>query len=139
MAILVITGTELVVQLRRGGDWQKGKSCDSFAPLGPWLVTADAVGDPQDLRVWLDLNGESMQDSTTAQMIFSVAHLISYISGFMTLMPGDVIITGTPPGVGAGRQPPRFLVAGDVVTLGVEGLGEQRQEIIAYRNSPPSD
>ena len=126
-------------QLRRGGDWQKGKSCDSFAPLGPWLVTADELGDPQDLRVWLDLNGESMQDGTTAQMIFSVAHLISYISGFMTLMPGDVIITGTPPGVGAGRQPPRFLVAGDVVTLGVEGLGEQRQEVIAYRNSHPSD
>lgn len=124
-------------QLRRGGDWQKGKSCDSFGPLGPWLVTADEVGDPQDLRVWLDLNGETMQDSSTARMIFGVAHLISYISEFMTLMPGDVIITGTPPGVGAGRKPPRFLAPGDVMTLGVEGLGEQRQDVIAYSKSNP--
>lgn len=127
--------SERAFQLRRGGDWQKGKSCDSFAPLGPWLVTADEVGDPQALRVWLDLNGETMQDSSTAQMIFGVAHLISYISSFMTLMPGDVIITGTPPGVGAGRTPPRFLAPGDVMTLGVEGLGEQRQEVIAYKSS----
>lgn len=127
--------SERAFQLRRGGDWQKGKSCDSFAPLGPWLVTADEVGDPQALRVWLDLNGETMQDSSTAQMIFGVAHLISYISSFMTLMPGDVIITGTPPGVGAGRKPPRFLAPGDVMTLGVEGLGEQRQEVIAYKIS----
>ncbi len=131
--------SERVFQLRRGGDWQKGKSCDSFGPLGPWLVTADEVGDPQDLRVWLDLNGESMQDGSTAQMIFGVAHLISYISGFMTLMPGDVIITGTPPGVGSGRKPPRFLVPGDVMTLGVEGLGAQRQEVVAYEDSNPGD
>ncbi len=125
--------SERVFQLKRGGDWQKGKSCDSFAPLGPWLVTADEVGDPQDLRIWLDLNGDTMQDSSTAHMIFGVAHLISYISAFMTLMPGDVIITGTPPGVGAGRKPPRFLEPGDVMTLGVEGLGEQRQEVVGYK------
>ena len=120
-------------QFKHGPDWQKGKSCDSFGPLGPWLVTADEVGDPQDLRIWLDLNGESMQDGSTSQMVFGVAHLISYISGFMSLMPGDVIITGTPPGVGAGRKPPRYLAPGDVMTLGVEGLGEQRQEIIASK------
>ena len=130
--------SERVFQLKRGGDWQKGKSCDTFAPLGPWLVTADEVGDPQDLRVRLELNGETMQDGSTAKMIFGVAHLISYISAFMTLMPGDVIITGTPPGVGAGRKPPRFLVPGDVMTLGVEGLGEQRQAVIAYNNTNPN-
>ena len=117
-------------QSNRGGDWQKGKSCDSFAPLGPWLVTADQVPDPQALRVRLEVNGESMQDSSTGQMIFSVAHLISYISFFMTLARGDVIITGTPPGVGAGRTPPRFLQPGDVVTVGVAGLGEQRQVVV---------
>lgn len=117
-------------QSNRGGDWQKGKSCDSFAPLGPWLVTADAVPDPQALRVHLEVNGETMQDSSTSQMIFGVAHLISYISFFMTLATGDVIITGTPPGVGAGRTPPRFLASGDVVTVGVEGLGEQRQVVV---------
>lgn len=122
-------------QIRRGGDWQKGKSCDSFGPLGPWLVTADEVGDPQNLRLWLNLNGETMQDGSTAQMIFGVAHLISYISEFMTLMPSDVIITGTPPGVGAGRKPPCFLAPGDVMTLGVEGLGEQCQDVIAYSKS----
>lgn len=122
--------SERVFQMRRGGDWQKGKSCDTFAPLGPWLVTTDEVDDPQALRVWLDVNGERMQDGTTARMIFAVAHLISYVSGFMSLVPGDVITTGTPPGVGAGRRPPRFLEAGDVMTLGVEGLGEQRQEVV---------
>ena len=123
--------SERVFQMRRGGDWQKGKSCDTFAPLGPWLVTTDEVDDPQALRVWLDVNGERMQDGTTARMIFAVAHLISYVSGFMSLVPGDVITTGTPPGVGAGRRPPRFLEAGDVMTLGVEGLGEQRQELVS--------
>ena len=122
--------SERLFQMRRGGDWQKGKSCDTFAPLGPWLVTTDEVDDPQALRVWLDVNGERMQDGTTARMIFGVAHLISYVSGFMSLVPGDVITTGTPPGVGAGRRPPRFLEAGDVMTLGVEGLGEQRQEVV---------
>ncbi len=125
--------SERVFQHKRGGDWQKGKSCDSFAPLGPWLVTADEVGDPQALRIWLAVNGETMQDGSTAKMIFGIAHLISYISSFMTLMPGDVIITGTPPGVGAGRKPPRFLEPGDVMTLGVEGLGEQRQEVVGSK------
>ena len=108
------------------------------SPLGPWLVTADAVADPQALRVWLEVNGEPMQDGSTDQMVFNIAHLISYISEFMTLMPGDVIITGTPPGVGAGQKPPRFLGPGDVLTLGVEGLGEQRQEVIAYNKTYPS-
>jgi 2-keto-4-pentenoate hydratase/2-oxohepta-3-ene-1,7-dioic acid hydratase in catechol pathway len=117
-------------QSNRGGDWQKGKSCDSFGPLGPWLVTADEVPDPQALRVHLEVNGEPMQDGSTDQMIFSVAHLISYISFFMTLAAGDVIITGTPPGVGAGRTPQRFLQPGDVVTVGVEGLGGQRQVVV---------
>ncbi len=123
--------SERSFQLERGGQWVKGKSCDSFAPLGPWLVTTDEVPDTQNLRIWLDLNGERMQDSSTAQMIVGVVSLVGYISRFMTLMPGDVIITGTPPGVGFGRTPPRFLRPGDVMTLGVEGLGEQRQEVRA--------
>lgn len=126
-------------QMKRGGDWQKGKSCDSFGPLGPWLVTADEVGNAQNLGLWLKLNGEIMQDGSTSKMIFNVAHLISYISGFMTLMPGDVIITGTPPGVGAGRTPPRFLAPGDVMTLGIDGLGEQRQEVVAYSKTNTVD
>ena len=100
-------------------------------------MLADEIDDPQDLRVWLELNGEIMQDSSAAEMIFDVAHLISYISEFMTLMPGDVLLTGTPPGVGAGRKPPRFLAPGDVLTLGVEGLGEQRQEVVAPDGPPP--
>ena len=124
-------------QQNRGGDWQKGKSCDSFGPLGPWLVTTDEVPDPQTLAIHLEVNGETMQDSSTDQMIFGVAYLVSYISQFMTLAPGDVISTGTPPGVGAGRNPPRFLQPGDVVTLGVEGLGEQRQEVVAPDGPPP--
>ena len=124
-------------QQNRGGDWQKGKSCDSFGPLGPWLVTTDEVPDPQALAIHLEVNGETMQDSSTEQMIFGVAFLVSYISQFMTLAPGDVISTGTPPGVGAGRNPPRFLQPGDVVTLGVEGLGEQRQEVVAPDRPPP--
>ncbi len=123
--------SERSFQLERGGQWVKGKSCDSFAPLGPWLVTTDEVPDTQNLRIWLDLNGERMQDSSTAQMIVGVVSLVGYISRFMTLMPGDVIITGTPPGVGFGRTPPRFLRPGDVMTLGVEGLGEQRQKVRA--------
>ncbi|MDP3031480.1 MAG: fumarylacetoacetate hydrolase family protein [Rhodocyclaceae bacterium] len=118
-------------QKNRGGNWDKGKGCDTFAPIGPWLVTRDEIRDPQALRVWSEVNGERRQDSTTAQMIFSCAHLISYISGFMTLLPGDVICTGTPSGVGLGMKPPQFLKAGDVVRLGVEGLGEQSQKIIA--------
>lgn len=118
-------------QKNRGGSWDKGKGCDTFAPIGPWLVTRDEVPDPQALRVWCEVNGELRQDSSTADMIFPVAHLVSYISQFMTLLPGDVICTGTPSGVGMGMKPPQFLKAGDVVRLGVEGLGEQRQTVRA--------
>jgi len=116
-------------QKNRGGSWDKGKGCDSFAPIGPWLVTRDAVPDPQALRVWCEINGIMRQDSNTADMIFPVAHLVSYISQFMTLNPGDVICTGTPSGVGMGMNPPQYLKPGDVVRLGVEGLGEQRQKV----------
>jgi len=118
-------------QKNRGGSWDKGKGCDTFAPIGPWLVTRDEVPDPQALRVWSEVNGEPRQDSNTADMIFPVAFLVSYISQFMTLNPGDVICTGTPSGVGMGMQPPQFLKPGDVVRLGVEGLGEQCQKVIA--------
>jgi len=114
-------------QLERGGQWVKGKSCDTFAPLGPFIATRDEIADPQNLKLWLKLNGETIQDSSTAQMIFSVKTLVSYVSQFMTLLPGDVITTGTPPGVGLGFKPPKFLQAGDVVELGVEGLGSSRQ------------
>lgn len=120
-------------QKNRGGSWDKGKGCDSFAPIGPWLVTRDEVPDPQALRVWCEVNGERRQDGNTADMIFPVAHLVSYISQFMTLNPGDVICTGTPAGVGLGMKPPRFLKAGDVVRIGVEGLGEQCQRVVASR------
>ena len=123
--------SERSFQLEHAGQWVKGKSCDTFAPIGPWLVTVDEVDDPHMLRLWLDVNGERMQDSSTAQMIFGVAYLISYVSRFMTLMPGDVVSTGTPPGVGMGREPPRYLRPGDVMTLGIDGLGEQRQEVVA--------
>ncbi|MCX7146767.1 MAG: fumarylacetoacetate hydrolase family protein [Sulfuritalea sp.] len=123
--------SERAFQLERGGQWDKGKSCDSFGPIGPWLVTTDEVPDPQRLRLWLDVNGERMQDSSTADMIFSCAEIVSYVSGFMTLLPGDVICTGTPQGVGIGRG--RFLQIGDKVALGVEGLGEQQQTVIATR------
>ena len=123
--------SERAFQLERGGQWDKGKGCDSFGPIGPWLVTRDEVADPQRLRLWLDVNGERMQDSSTADMIFSCAEIVSYVSRFMTLLPGDVICTGTPQGVGIGRG--RFLQPGDKVRLGVEGLGEQRQTVIAAR------
>jgi 2,4-didehydro-3-deoxy-L-rhamnonate hydrolase len=118
-------------QKNRGGSWDKGKGCDTFAPIGPWLVTRDEVPNPQALRVWCAVNGEQRQDSNTADMIFPVAFLISYISQFMTLNPGDVICTGTPSGVGMGMQPPQFLKAGDTIRLGVEGLGEQCQKVVA--------
>ena len=118
-------------QLERGGQWVKGKSADTFAPLGPWLVTPDEVPDAQDLKLWLKLNGRTMQDSNTRQMAFGVATLISYISRFMTLLPGDVISTGTPPGVGLGQKPPLYLQPGDVVELGIAGLGSQRQQAVA--------
>ena len=121
--------SERAFQLEMGGQWDKGKGCDSFGPIGPWLVTRDEVPDPQDLRLWLDVNGERMQDSSTAEMIFPCAELVGYVSRFMTLNPGDLMVTGTPPGVGMARG--RFLQPGDVVTLGVEGLGEQRLEVRA--------
>ena len=123
--------SERAFQLERGGQWDKGKGCDSFGPIGPWLVTPDEVADPQQLRLWLDVNGERMQDSSTTDMIFSCAEIVSYVSRFMTLLPGDVICTGTPQGVGMGRG--RFLNVGDKVRLGVEGLGEQAQTVIAAR------
>ncbi|MGS4943996.1 fumarylacetoacetate hydrolase family protein [Meridianimarinicoccus sp. RP-17] len=120
-------------QLGGTGQWVKGKSFDNFAPLGPWLVTRDDVPDPQDLSLWLDVNGVRAQTGSTAKMIFGAAHLVSYVSRFMTLHPGDVITTGTPPGVGMGMKPPRYLKVGDVVDLGIDGLGAQRQEIVADR------
>jgi 2-keto-4-pentenoate hydratase/2-oxohepta-3-ene-1,7-dioic acid hydratase in catechol pathway len=123
--------SERAFQLERGGQWDKGKGCDSFGPIGPWLVTRDEIPGPQQLRVWLDVNGERMQDSSTADMIFSCAEIVSYVSRFMTLLPGDVICTGTPQGVGMGRG--RFLRIGDKVRLGVEGLGEQSQTVIATK------
>ncbi len=121
--------SERSYQLERGGTWDKGKGCDGFGPVGPWLVTADEVADPQALELWLDLNGEAMQRGSTRTMVFGVAVLVAYVSRFITLRPGDLVITGTPPGVGMGRTPPRFLRAGDVMELGITGLGGQRQEV----------
>jgi 2-keto-4-pentenoate hydratase/2-oxohepta-3-ene-1,7-dioic acid hydratase in catechol pathway len=118
-------------QLERGGQWSKGKSADTFAPFGPWLATADEVPDYQSLPMWLSVNGEMRQKSTTANMIFDVPHVVSYLSQFMTLLPGDVISTGTPAGVGLGFDPPLYLKAGDVVELGIEKLGQQRQRVVA--------
>ena len=117
-------------QFERGGQWVKGKSCDSFAPLGPWLATPDEIPNVNNLDMWLMVNGKTMQLSNTSNLIFKVPKLISYISQFMTLLPGDVISTGTPPGVGLGMKPPVFLKAGDVVELGIEGLGRSRQEAV---------
>jgi 2,4-diketo-3-deoxy-L-fuconate hydrolase len=124
--------SEREYQIERLGQWMKGKGCPTFGPLGPWLVTPDEVGDVQNLSMWLDVNGRRMQTGSTKTMIFDCAQLVSYISHFMVLEPGDVITTGTPPGVGLGMKPPQFLKAGDVVTLGIEKLGEQRQRIVAY-------
>ncbi|SHG61431.1 fumarylacetoacetate hydrolase family protein [Bradyrhizobium erythrophlei] len=118
-------------QIERLGQWTKGKSHDTFGPLGPWLVTKDEIGNVQKLSMWLDVNGKRCQTGSTATMIFGCAKIVSYVSEFMTLQPGDIITTGTPPGVGSGMKPPKFLGVGDVVTLGIEGLGEQRQEIVA--------
>ncbi len=123
--------SERSFQIEREGQWTKGKSCDSFGPIGPWLVTRDEIADPQDLHLWCDVNGKRMQDGTTKTMVYGVAHLVSYLSQFMTLQPGDIISTGTPPGVGMGMKPPQYLKAGDVVTLGIDGLGEQRQDVVA--------
>lgn len=114
-------------QTERAGQWTKGKSCDTFGPIGPWLVTKDEVADPQNLGLWLSVNGEKVQNGSTRTMVYGVAHLVSYLSQFMSLHAGDVISTGTPPGVGMGMKPPRYLKAGDVVELGIEGLGSQRQ------------
>ncbi len=122
--------SERSLQIERGGQWTKGKSCDSFGPLGPWLVTPDELGDVQDLALTLDHNGERVQTGSTASMVFGVAEVISYLSEMMTLHPGDVIATGTPPGVGMGFKPPRFLQAGDVMELSIEGLGKQRQRVM---------
>lgn len=125
--------SEREYQIERGGTWDKGKGCDTFGPLGPWLVTRDDVPNPQKLAMWLDLNGQRMQTGSTKTMIFNVAKLVSYVSQFMTLMPGDVITTGTPPGVGLGMKPPLYLKKGDVITLGIEGLGEQRQLVVPFK------
>jgi 2,4-didehydro-3-deoxy-L-rhamnonate hydrolase len=123
--------SERFFQIERLGQWTKGKSHDTFGPLGPWLVTKDEIADVQKLSMWCDVNGKRCQTGSTATMIFGIKKIVSYLSEIMTLMPGDVIATGTPPGVGMGMKPPKFLNVGDVVTMGIEGLGEQRQEIIA--------
>ena len=123
--------SERAFQAERQGQWTKGKSCDTFGPTGPWLVTKDEIADPQNLKMWLTVNGESMQDGSSKTMVYGVAFLVSYLSQFMSLLPGDIISTGTPPGVGLGMKPPRFLKAGDVVELGIEGLGTQKQRFIA--------
>ncbi len=124
--------SEREFQIERGGTWSKGKGCPTFGPLGPWLVTADEIPDVQNLSMWLDVNGERRQRGSTKTMIFDCAQIVSYTSHFMILEPGDVITTGTPPGVALGMKPPRYLNAGDVVTLGIEGLGEQRQQVVDY-------
>jgi len=118
-------------QTKRSGQWTKGKSCDSFGPLGPWLVTRDEIANPQSLRMWLTVNGVTKQNGTTETMVYGVSYLVSYLSQFMTLHPGDVISTGTPPGVGLGFKPPQYLKAGDVIELGIEGLGTQKQVVVA--------
>ena len=125
-------------QLERGGTWDKGKGCDTFGPIGPWLVTADEIADPLDLRMWLEVNGRRFQNGSTRTMIFKPAFLVSYISQFMTLEPGDIVTTGTPPGVGLGQRPPVYLKPGDTVRLGIDGLGEQCQRIVAARCAPIS-
>ena len=124
--------SEREFQTERGGTWMKGKGCPTFGPLGPWLVTPDEIPDVQNLSMWLDVDGQRMQTGSTKTMIFDCAHIVSYVSQFMQLEPGDVITTGTPPGVGLGMKPPRFLKGGEVVTLGIEGLGEQKQHFRAY-------
>jgi 2,4-diketo-3-deoxy-L-fuconate hydrolase len=125
--------SEREFQLERGSQWDKGKGCDTFGPIGPWLVTRDEVPDVQKLAMWLEVNGERVQTGNTSTMIFDVAELVSHLSQFMTLLPGDVITTGTPPGVGLGMKPPRFLKAGDVMKLGIEGLGEQQQTVVPFK------
>jgi 2-keto-4-pentenoate hydratase/2-oxohepta-3-ene-1,7-dioic acid hydratase in catechol pathway len=130
--------SERAWQLEHGSQWNLGKGCDTFGPIGPWLVSASEIADPQNIDLWLDVNGERMQQGNTRDMIFGVAYLVAYLSRFMTLLPGDVIATGTPHGVGMGRKPPRYLQPGDVLTLGSPQLGEQRQEIRNARASHPA-
>ncbi|MFA1621918.1 fumarylacetoacetate hydrolase family protein [Rhizobium mongolense] len=125
--------SERAFQTERSGQWTKGKSCDTFGPIGPWLVTKDEIADPQNLGMWLKVNGQTMQNGSSRTMVFGVAYLVSYLSQFMSLQPGDVISTGTPPGVGMGLKPPRYLKARDVVELGIEGLGTQKQTFVADR------
>ncbi|TCV51924.1 fumarylacetoacetate hydrolase family protein [Agrobacterium tumefaciens] len=123
--------SERAFQTERAGQWTKGKSCDTFGPIGPWLVTKEEITDPQNLGMWLKVNGQTMQDGSSKTMVYGVAHVVSYLSQFMSLHTGDVISTGTPPGVGMGLKPPRYLKAGDVVELGIEGLGSQKQTFVA--------
>jgi 2-keto-4-pentenoate hydratase/2-oxohepta-3-ene-1,7-dioic acid hydratase in catechol pathway len=123
--------SERAFQTERQGQWTKGKSCDTFGPIGPWLVTKDEIADPQNLGMWLKVNGETMQNGSSKTMVYGVANVVSYLSQFMSLHPGDVISTGTPPGVGLGMKPQRFLKTGDVVELGIEGLGSQKQTFVA--------
>ena len=123
--------SERAFQIERGGQWDKGKCCDTFAPIGPWMVTRDEIADPQDLHMWLEVDGRRFQDGSTKTMIFGVAHLVHYISQFMSLQPGDIISTGTPPGVGLGQKPPLYLKPGQVMRLGIAGLGEQSQRTVA--------
>lgn len=124
--------SERAFQLERQGTWDKGKGCDTFGPIGPWLVTRDEIADPTSLSMWLEVNGHRYQDGSTSTMVYKPAFLVSYVSQFMSLQPGDVISTGTPPGVGMGQKPPVFLKAGDVMELGIDGLGQQRQTVTAY-------
>lgn len=125
--------SERAFQIERGGTWDKGKGCDTFGPVGPWLVTSDEVGDPHNLKMWLEVNGKRVQDGSSSTMIFKIAKIVSYVSEFMSLEPGDIITTGTPPGVGMGQKPePWYLKAGDEIRLGIEKLGEQRQDVIAW-------
>ncbi|WP_454760493.1 fumarylacetoacetate hydrolase family protein [Caulobacter segnis] len=131
--VLINDVSERAFQIERGGTWDKGKGCDTFGPVGPWMVTSDEVGDPQNLGMWLDINGARKQDGSSKTMIFPISKLVSYISEFMTLEPGDLITTGTPPGVGMGQKPePVYLKAGDEIRLGIEKLGEQRQIVVAW-------
>ncbi|RFB87297.1 2-hydroxyhepta-2,4-diene-1,7-dioate isomerase [Rhizobium leguminosarum bv. trifolii] len=123
--------SERAFQTERAGQWTKGKSCDTFGPIGPWLVTKDEIADPQNLGMWLKVNGQTMQNGSSKTMVYGVAHIVAYLSQFMSLHPGDVISTGTPPGVGMGMKPPHYLKAGDVVELGIEGLGMQKQTFLA--------
>ena len=128
--------SERAFQLEGTGQWVKGKSADTFGPIGPWLVTADEIPDPQNLNLWLEVDGHRYQDGSTRTMVFDIPYLISYLSSFMSLQPGDIISTGTPPGVGLGQEPQVFLREGNVIRLGIEKLGEQRQRVIAFEKSP---